>query len=494
MKKRRILLSAMVVALATAGGMVACKKTAKDIPSGHETLKKGVTSECTCSITATADSTLSGTISGDLYLSNTTTYKLSGLVFVTSGATLTIQEGTHILGLAGTESVPGGGLVITRGSKINAVGTSNCPIVFTSYRYNDNPQPGDWSGVVLLGNGPTNNYPANIEGINPSLYPGIDVQYGSASPIAEDNSGILKFVRIEYGGYVLSPNNEINGLTLGGVGHGTTIDYVEVFAANDDSFEFFGGNVDASHIISVNGFDDMFDTDNGYSGTISYALGMSDPTRPDQSQSNGLESDNNASGSSALPNTHARYNYITIIGVPDGITASTTNGGPSGVGKFGRAAHLRRNAEFEISNGIFCGFNYGLSMDGALGFTQQKYFDSIPPKSTIQNTYVQAFGTAVTPAVGPYSLESNGTAATGAGFTNSTAFYDAATALGNVGETNSDATIYLEDPFTRPSACDGASNFFAKSFTDADANGAGAFPGRVDWTIVDGSANWTRYF
>lgn len=491
MKKRRILLAAMAVALATAGGMVACKKTGSEVTPEHP-ISKGVTEECSCAAVATEDSTITGSVTSDLYLVNTKTYKLDGLVFVTGNSTLTIQAGTRILGLAGNVSTPGGGLVITRGSKINAVGTSSCPIIFTSYRYDNNPQPGDWSGVVLLGNAPTNNYPASVEGINSTLYPGIDVTYGSATPDANDNSGTLKFVRIEYGGYVLTTNNEINGLTLAGVGAGTTIDYVEVFAANDDSFEFFGGTVNPTHIISVNGLDDMFDTDNGYSGTISYALGLADPLHHDISQSNGLESDNNAGGTGASPNTHAKYDYITIIGLATADSASSQIGGPSGAGRRGRAAHLRRGTEFEINHGIFLGYNYGISMDSALGNTIPKYYAGI---SWIKNTFVHAFSTAATPAVGPYSTESNGIASDGTRFSNSTQFVDFATSLltdNNFGIIDADPNVIgLEDPFNRASS--GAFNFFAQERTDADAANAGAFPGRVDWTIVDGCANWTRY-
>lgn len=486
-----------VVTISLVGGMAACKK-GSELPKKDHSLNAGIAEDCGCSVVATSDSTISGQITTDLHLSSNVLYKLSGLVFVTGNHTLTIDPGTRIVGLAGATdgSVAGGGLVITRGSKIMAVGTSSCPIVFTSYRYDNNPQSGDWSGVILLGKAPTNNYPASIEGINSTLYPGIDVLYGSDAPDANDNSGTLKFVRIEYGGYVLSPNNEINGLTLGGVGAGTTIDYVEVFKANDDSFEFFGGTVNPSHIISVDGLDDMFDTDNGYSGTISYALGMSDVTRPDVSQSNGLESDNDGGGSSNTPNTHAHYNHITIIGLPNStlaseqITVPPNGNSSSGTGRYGRAAHLRRGAEFEIQNGIFLGFNYGLSIDTALGNTKGKYFSGT---SFVTNTFVHAFSTGATPNVGPFDVEGNGVAATGSGFSPSDlSFYNSATGNGNVGFIDADPGVLgLEDPFNRSST--GALNFMAGSFTDADQVGAGAFPGREDWTIVDGCYNWTRY-
>jgi hypothetical protein len=492
-------MAAATVAVVTSGVIVACKKSGTE-PVNSQRKSANVAEACSCSAVATTDSTISGQITSDLYLSNTKVYKLSGLVFVTGNHTLTIQEGTRVLGLAGSAdgTQPGGGLVITRGSKLNAIGTSSCPIVFTSYRYDSAPQRGDWAGVVLLGNAPTNNYPASIEGINSTTYPGIDLVYGSATPNAADNSGTLKFVRIEYAGFVLSADNEMNGLTLAGVGSGTTIEYVEVFKSNDDSFEFFGGTVNPKHIISVDGLDDMFDTDNGYSGTISYALGLSDTSRADISQSNGFESDNNSTGSTASPNTHAHYDYITIIGVANAARAASqttippsgnTNGGTA---RYGRAAHLRRGAEFEINHGIFMGFNYGISMDSALGSTNSKYYAGT---SWIKNTYVQAYSTSATPAVGPFATESNGVSATGVNFSNSVLFYNTATTLSadnNFGVISSVANaLGLVDPFNRNSA--GASNFFADEFSDAYGANAGAFPGNVDWTIVDGCSSWTRY-
>lgn len=489
MKRKNILFGTLAVAAVTVG-MIGCKKGITPADKSHS-LTAGVTATCDCSINPATggDSLISGQITTDLTLSNTKVYQLSGLVFVTGNHVLTIEPGARIEGLKGTGGNVGGGLIITRGSRLEAVGTPSCPIVFTSAEAN--PQSGDWSGVILLGNAPTNNYPAFVEGINNTSYPNIDLVYGNSTPVPNDNSGTLKFVRIEYGGYALSLNNEINGLTLAGVGSGTTIDYVEVFKANDDAFEFFGGTVNASHIIAVDALDDMFDTDNGYSGTISYALGMSDVNRPDQSQSNGLESDNDGTGSTNQPFTNPSYNHLTIIGVPSATTASTTTGGPSGTGKYGRAAHLRRGARFHIDNAIFMGFNYGVSLDGQLGnpTTPDAYFADI---SSITNSFSAAFGTAATPGVGPYSQESNGTAATGAGFSSSDAFLLKARNAGNTDYLSSNANIIgLVDPFNRGGG-NGAANFIPDPVT-SDAVDAGAFPGGTDWTNVDGCWNWTRY-
>ncbi|HVI44421.1 MAG TPA: hypothetical protein VM802_06115 [Chitinophaga sp.] len=363
---------------------ISCKKSNKDIANAHRSVIAGKP--------AKPEITISGVITSDLVLSNTNNYLLAGLVYVTNNATLTIQPGTWIGGIKSQYvELPGGGLVITRGSKINAVGTAVDPIIFSSNE--PNPASGDWAGIILIGNAPTNHYAAvPVEGIDNRFVPA-DITYGGPQHnTPNDNSGILKYVRIEYAGYELSVDNEINGLTLAGVGNGTILDYIEVYKAKDDAFEFFGGTVNASHLVAVDPLDDMFDTDNGYTGTIAYALGLSDLNRADKSQSNGLESDNNYQGQPAIPYTHPTYYNLTIIGQPNAAAASITNGQPSGTGKYGRAAHLRRNAEFTINNSIFLGFNYGISQDIALpGGVPNTYSKYLAGTSTLTNNYVHAY-------------------------------------------------------------------------------------------------------
>ena len=142
---------------------------------------------------------------------------------------------------------------------------------------NSSKRAGDWGGVVILGNAPVN-YPGgkgNIEGI---LTTASGTQYGGADP--EDNSGVLRYIRIEYAGVVLSPDNEVNGLTFGGVGRGTKVDHIQVRQALDDCFEFFGGTVDAHHLICQYNQDDGFDTDNGYSGRLQFLVLQQDPAHP----------------------------------------------------------------------------------------------------------------------------------------------------------------------------------------------------------------------
>ncbi|PSL49727.1 hypothetical protein CLV51_1011062 [Chitinophaga niastensis] len=391
-------------------------------------------------------------------------WHLSGLVYVDSSDVLIIQPGTRILGdVSPTAGVAGGGLIVTKNAKILADGQSaTTPIVFTSERWNTTPASGDWSGVVLLGNAPTNvPTTTRVEGVT-DLTPA-DATFGGSN--AADNSGILRYVRIEYAGFALSLNNELNGLTLAGVGNGTTIDYVEVFKANDDAFEWFGGTVNASHLLAIDALDDMFDTDNGYSGTISYALGLSDTTRADQSQSNGFESDNNATGTTATPVTHAKYNNITIVGLPNAAKASITNGAPSGTGKYGRAAHLRRNAEFEIKNAIFLGFNNGVVFDTNLGSTYTKFTSGI---STASGNYVHGF-------VNAYATENGGI------------FTNLAAPTGNTGyiAANPNGSILLASPFNRSSAA----NFVPGALAPAGVKASGAFPtGNTTW-----ANGWSKF-
>ncbi len=286
------------------------------------------------------------------------TYLLSGLVYVKNNATLTIQPGVKILG-----DNSGSALVITRGAKLMAVGTAAAPIVFTSDKPVGQRAKGDWGGIILLGKSQFNlnggeNY---IEGITNSP----DTQYGGgASPILNDNSGTLKYVRIEFGGYVFAPNNEINGLTMGAVGSGTTIDYVQVSFTNDDAFEWFGGTVDCKHLVAYRNLDDDFDTDNGYSGRVQFGLAIRDPQisdAPAVSTSEGFESDNNAAGSEVSPYTSAIFTNMTMVG--PSYRQTLPNGGTLATG-YKRAARIRRASRLKIYNSIFMDYPEGLHVDG----------------------------------------------------------------------------------------------------------------------------------
>ncbi|OPZ97510.1 MAG: hypothetical protein BWY70_01482 [Bacteroidetes bacterium ADurb.Bin408] len=277
---------------------------------------------------------------------------LQNKVYVTNNATLTIQPGVIIRGDKNTE----GTLIITKGAKIMAEGTAANPIVFTSNFDNDGSRgPGDWGGLIILGNAVNNQGSAVVEG---GLDP-VKASYGGSDN--NDNSGVLRYVRIEFGGFPFQPDKEINGLTMGSVGAGTTIEYIQVSFNNDDAFEWFGGNVNCRHLISYRNLDDDFDTDFGYSGNVQFALGIRDPNIADQSASStseGFESDNDGSGTTATPLTSAVFSNVTLIGPYRGSTSNSIDA------KFRRALRIRRNSSISVFNSIFTDFPTGLHIDG----------------------------------------------------------------------------------------------------------------------------------
>ena len=278
--------------------------------------------------------TIKGSITSNTTWAAKNKYLLEGFVYVEAGATLTIEPGTIIKGDKSTKAT----LIIKPGAKIIAEGTSAKPIVFTSNQAKGSRNYGDWGGLVILGKATVNKTPATIEGENISTFGGSD---------DNDNSGILKYVRIEFGGIAFETDKEINGLTLGGVGKGTTIEYVQVSNNGDDGFEWFGGTVNAKHLISYKNLDDDFDTDWGYSGNVQYGLAYRDPKIADQcscSNSNGFESDNDSSGSDAKPQTSCKFANISVIiaeGTPDA--------------KYNSAFRLRRNTALSIYNSLAIG-------------------------------------------------------------------------------------------------------------------------------------------
>ncbi|OFY83216.1 MAG: hypothetical protein A3F72_03360 [Bacteroidetes bacterium RIFCSPLOWO2_12_FULL_35_15] len=303
------------------------------------------------------------TISSNITVNTTWTsgnvYLLQGQIYVKSGSTLTIQPGTVILG---DKASTGAGLFITKGSKIMAVGTAAQPIVFTSNQAVGARALGDWGGVILMGKA-ANNQPggiANIEGIAPSA----DTEFGGGTSADDnDNSGVMQYVRIEWGGYVYAPSKEINGLTFGSVGSGTTIDHIQVSFANDDAFEWFGGTVNCGYLVSYRNLDDDFDTDFGFRGNIQFGLSVRDANladNPSVSTSEGFESDNDGSGSTATPQTAAIFSNMTLIGPYRGNTAATIATG------YRRGARLRRNTGLKIYNSIFMDHKTGIHIDGAL--------------------------------------------------------------------------------------------------------------------------------
>lgn len=335
---------------------------------GSQTVKSAT--PFTISDRGTVDVT--GEIKADTRWTADKIYVLKGFVYVTSGVTLTIDKGTIIKG-AGKDADPtasgkGGALIIEAGAKINAVGTADQPIVFTSLKEPGQRGYGDWGGIVLIGKAPHNR--PGAQGAEGGIRTGTTNAGLGTDNIAADNSGTLQYVRIEFAGIALSntTNSEINGLTLYAVGSGTTIDHVQVSYSGDDSFEWFGGTVNAKNLIAYRGFDDDFDTDWGFVGKVQYALSLRDPEFADQSASNGFESDNfSGSGEPAtgpnagLPLTAPVFANVSIFA----FSGTPSNQQASGSGPYQSAMHLRRNTSISIFNSLFAGYPEGLRLDGA---------------------------------------------------------------------------------------------------------------------------------
>ena len=298
-----------------------------------------------------------GVIEGNVTWTANKIYRLKGYVRVgeeavfgtiTKTGVLTIEAGTVVIGDKATK----GTLIVQRGSKLIAIGTAAAPIVFTSAEGVGSRAPGDWGGVVICGKAP-NNLTGTVE-----LEGGYKGFHGGTA--ADDNSGSLKYVRIEYGGIPLNPNQEINSLTMGSVGSGTTLEYIQASFGLDDSFEWFGGTVNAKYLIAYKGTDDDFDVDNGFSGNVQFGLGYRDGNLADASGSNGFEVDNNSNGDAATPFTSATFANISIVG-PIGTSSSYADN------NFQNGAQLRRNNKLKVYNTFITGYPTGLYIDSQKG-------------------------------------------------------------------------------------------------------------------------------
>lgn len=281
-------------------------------------------------------------------------YILIGEVLV-KNATLTIQPGTIVKGQTGQTSR----LVITQTGKINAKGTATQPIVFTSTAAAGSRSRGDWAGIAILGNAPTNLQDANGNPIKGLMECGTGADYEYGGNVPDDSSGVLSYVRIEYAGYICGTNTELNSLSMAGVGSKTVIDHVMVSWGQDDGVEMWGGSVSPKYVISYALRDDDFDTDNGWSGKFQHGLVIRVDTIADQGDvSNAFESDNDAAGSALNPPTQGVFSNITVIG-PAATTTSTIDA------KYGWIARLRRNTSQSIYNSLFIGYKRGLRIEGS---------------------------------------------------------------------------------------------------------------------------------
>jgi hypothetical protein len=330
-------------------GLFACKKQDIDVP-----------------INVPTDKTITGNITTTTTLTSDKEWTLRGYVYVKEGATLIIQAGTVIK----SDIAEKGALCIERGAKIIAEGTAAKPIIFTSGKVAGERSPGDWGGIVILGKAKTN------RSSEPTIEGGIGRPFGGNDD--GDNSGILKYVRIEYAGIAALPNSEINALTLGGVGSGTVIENIQTIYANDDAFEFFGGTVSPKNLYAYATADDDFDFDFGYTGTVTNGIAKRDPLFVDNGDAgNGVECDNDGVGSLAQPFTHPKLIGMVLVG-PNNQTALANHN---------LGLRFRRATQFTVKNSVIYGWmKGGLSLES--NETAQSVKDGV---SIFENNSVGAF-------------------------------------------------------------------------------------------------------
>ncbi len=330
-------------------GVTSCKKDPVNPPSDTNT-------------------TLVGTLTENKTLTADKVWSLKGYVYIPQGITLTVEPGTKVI----SDVSEKGALCVEKGGKIIADGTADKPIIFTSGQ--STPKPGDWGGLIILGNAPTNKPNPTIEGGVGRAFGGVD---------ENDNSGILRYVRVEYAGIAAFPGSEINAFTFGGVGKGTVVDYCESYYANDDAFEFFGGNVNCSHLVAVGTADDDYDFDFGYTGTIKFAISKRDPQFVDMGDAgNGIECDNDGTGSVAIPLTKPNLQNFTLIGPIESNSLSNHN----------LAMRWRRGTAFNVQYSIFYGYmkgGFSIESDISAG-----YFNT--GLSTMFNNYISSVDTVNT--------------------------------------------------------------------------------------------------
>lgn len=279
---------------------------------------------------------VTGSVSASESWVNTNYYVLRGAVFVPAGATLNIQAGTRIIGESGSV----GTLIVSRGGRINAVGTAAAPIVFTSDQPVGRRGRGDWGGIIINGRAPI-----NFEG-GEAAGEGDTGSYGGTDP--NDNSGRMSYVRVEFAGVEFSPDNELNGIAFQGVGRTSVFDHIQVHLNRDDAFEWFGGTADAKYLVASGAADDSVDWTFGWSGRLQF---VAVAQRGDDAD-NGIEADNNEFNNNALPRSNPQIYNITVCGDPAGVASEVQRG-----------ANLRRGTAFTIRNFLITGMRQGFQIE-----------------------------------------------------------------------------------------------------------------------------------
>jgi len=320
----------------------------------------------TCAVT--------GTLTGDVTFTNDANWVLDGGVFVgNDGGTtgnLTIEPGTRVLGVSGNDF-----LAVQRGSKIFAEGTANAPIVFTGpfNASNASAGPGNWGGLVINGQAPINICDDSVSFADcEDVGEGGSGNFGGDLP--EDSSGVLKYVRVQFGGFRINDEDELNGIALQAVGSGTVVDYVQVHANEDDGIEFFGGTVNATHLVLTNIKDDSMDWTHGWNGNVQYLLVKQDQNSASD-KDRGIEADNFEDNNDATPRSQPSIANATFIGAPS--DNQTTTG-----------MVLRRGTGFNMTNVIVTGFERCLDLDSDATFAAAGTPAALSGTATMENTII----------------------------------------------------------------------------------------------------------
>ena len=307
---------------------------------------------------------ITGTINQDILLTNNIKWIIDGGVFVgednANSATLSIEPDTRISGRSGLDF-----LQIRRGSKIEAIGTPQHPVIMTGA---NELKPGEWGGLLLVGNAPVNGCSEGVAVCEQTNEAITDELFGGNNPT--DNSGILKYVSIRFAGFEVRPDNELNCLTLLGVGSGTTIDFVQCHRGLDDGFEMFGGTVNLTHLVSTGNDDDAFDWQTGWDGKAQFVLTVAASDTGDA----GIEADNNEKDHNSLPRSRGQIANATFIGTKAGID--------------GHGLVLRRGTAANIYNSVITGFGRScMTIDNPTTYENAGFPGNLNGQLTIENSY-----------------------------------------------------------------------------------------------------------
>lgn len=328
----------------------------------------GVATETTTLNDASGIKSITGTVTLDA----SKVYLLTSTCVVRSGGKLIIPAGTVIRGAADLTATPKLYALISveRGGMIEVNGTSTNPVVMTSNKAAGSRDRGDWGGLVLCGKAVNNQgLDIQLEGFNNVAVDNTLGKFGGTDDA--DNSGVVKYVRIEFAGLAFEPNKEVNSLTMGSVGSKTEIEGVQCSFGNDDGFEWFGGSVNCKKLISYKTTDDDFDTDFGYRGAVQFGIAVRDTAYFDlswnatsgASTSETFESDNDAAGSGKMPLTSAMFSNITCVG-PIPLDKTYNDLTATQKGAFRRGARIRRNSRLSVVNSVFMGYRNFIMFDG----------------------------------------------------------------------------------------------------------------------------------